>query len=84
MKISCRPNIGLWGVYPEAMACNVGGLYSDFNLGERILFYSESALLVIGSPCDSSTTKQKSDHLQSPVYTAVTSVNNVSLNFFSI
>ena len=24
------------GVYPEAMACNVGGLCSDFNLAERI------------------------------------------------
>ena len=35
-KIFC-PNIGMWGVYPEAMACNVGGLCSDFNLGERIL-----------------------------------------------
>jgi len=25
------------GKLPHAMACNVGGLYSDFNLGERIL-----------------------------------------------
>ena len=32
----CRPNIGIWGVYPEAMACNVGRLCWDFNLGECI------------------------------------------------
>ena len=37
VKISWHPNIVMWGVYPEAMACNVGGLCSDFNLGERIL-----------------------------------------------
>ena len=36
VKFSWRPNISMWGVYPEAMACNVGGLCSDFNLGERI------------------------------------------------
>ena len=35
-KKLCFPNIGICGVYPEAMACNVGGLCSDFNLGERI------------------------------------------------
>ena len=35
-KHLCRPNIGMWGVYPEAMACNVGGLCSDFILGECI------------------------------------------------
>ena len=27
----------MWGVYPEAMAWNVGAVHSDFNLGERIL-----------------------------------------------
>ena len=32
-----RPTIGMWGVYPEAMACNVSGLCSDIHLGERIL-----------------------------------------------
>ena len=37
VKISCQPNIGMWGVYPEAMACNVGGMCSDLNLIERIL-----------------------------------------------
>ena len=26
----------MWGVYPEAMAWNVGAVHSDFNLGERI------------------------------------------------
>ena len=26
----------MWGVYPEAMAWNVGGVHSDFNFGERI------------------------------------------------
>ena len=36
-KNLCRPNIGMWGVYPVAMACNVGVLCSDINLGERIL-----------------------------------------------
>ena len=36
VKISCRPNIGMWGVSPEAMAWNVGAVHSDFNLGERI------------------------------------------------
>ena len=36
-KNLCCPNIGMWGVYPEAMACNVGVLCSDINLGERIL-----------------------------------------------
>ena len=36
LKNVCRPNIGMWGVYPEAMACNVG-VCSDINLGERIL-----------------------------------------------
>ena len=30
------PKIGMLGVYPEAMAGNVGRLCSDFNLGERI------------------------------------------------
>ena len=30
-------NIGMLGVYPEAMTCNVGVLCSDINLGERIL-----------------------------------------------
>jgi hypothetical protein len=29
-----RLNIGMWGVYPEAMICNVGVLCSDINLGE--------------------------------------------------
>ena len=33
----CRPKIGMWGVYPEAMVCNVDGLYSDFNRGEQFL-----------------------------------------------
>ena len=31
-----RLYICMWGVYPEAMAWNVGGLHSDLNLGERI------------------------------------------------
>ena len=30
------PNIGMWGVYPEAMAWNVGAVLSEINLGERI------------------------------------------------
>ena len=33
----CRSNIGMWIVYPEAMAGNVGVLCSDISLGERIL-----------------------------------------------
>ena len=37
LKNLCRPKIGMWGVYPEAMACNVGVLCLDINLGERIL-----------------------------------------------
>ena len=36
MKILQSPNIGMWGVYPEAMDWNVGAVCSDFNLGERI------------------------------------------------
>ena len=40
VKIPRWPNIGMWGVYPEAMTCSVGELRSDFNLGERILRYS--------------------------------------------
>ena len=36
LKFCCRPNIGMWGVYLEATACKVGGLCSDFILGERI------------------------------------------------
>ena len=36
-KKFCRLNIGMWGVYPEAMTCNVGVLCSDINLGGRIL-----------------------------------------------
>ena len=36
VKISRRPNIGMWGVYPEAMAWNVGAVHSEINLGERI------------------------------------------------
>ena len=28
--------MGIWVVYPEAMAWNVGGVHSDFNFGERI------------------------------------------------
>ena len=44
VKISRRPNIGIWVVYPEAMACNVGGLYSDFYLGERILRWNPDCL----------------------------------------
>ena len=27
----------MWDVYPEAVACYVGGLCPDFHLGERIL-----------------------------------------------
>ena len=34
VKISCFPNKGMWGVYPEAMAWNVGDVHSDFNFGE--------------------------------------------------
>ena len=26
----------MWGVYPEAMAWNVGAVHSEINLGERI------------------------------------------------
>ena len=26
----------MWGVYPEAMALNVGAVHPDFHLGERI------------------------------------------------
>ena len=29
--------LNMWGVYPEAMTCDVGVLCSDINLGERIL-----------------------------------------------
>ena len=36
MKISCLPNIGMRGVYPEAMAWNIGAVHSNFNLGEQI------------------------------------------------
>ena len=36
-KKLCPPNIGMWGVYPEAMGCNVGVLCSDINLVEHIL-----------------------------------------------
>ena len=36
VKVSCRPNIGMWDVHPGAMTCNVGSVPSDFNLGERI------------------------------------------------
>ena len=35
VKISCCPNIGMWGVYPEAMAWNVGTVHSDFNMSEH-------------------------------------------------
>ena len=35
-KMSRCPNISMWGVYPEAIAWNVGGVHSDINLGERI------------------------------------------------
>ena len=36
-KKLCRLNIGMWGVYLEAMTCNVGVLWSDINLGEHFL-----------------------------------------------
>ena len=36
IKILQRPNIFMWGVFPEAMDWNVGAVCSDFNLGERI------------------------------------------------
>ena len=36
MKISHHLNIGIWGVYPDAMVWNVGGVHSDFNCGEHI------------------------------------------------
>ena len=32
MKMARHPNIGMWGVYSEAMAWNVGAVHSDFNL----------------------------------------------------
>ena len=32
----CRLKIGMWGVYPEAIPCNVDGLCSDFDFCERI------------------------------------------------
>ena len=31
-EIFTSPNIGMWGVYPEALAWNVGAVHSDFNL----------------------------------------------------
>ena len=37
LKNSWGPKIDMWGVYPEAVACNVGVLCSDFHLGERVL-----------------------------------------------
>ena len=36
LKIFHCPNIGMWGVYPEAMAWNIGAVYSEINLGECI------------------------------------------------
>ena len=36
VKISRCPNIGMLGVYLEAMAWNVAAVHSDFNLSERI------------------------------------------------
>ena len=32
----CPPNIGMWGVYPEAMVGNDGRFFSNFKLGEHI------------------------------------------------
>ena len=36
MKILWRPNIGMWGVNPEARGWNVGAVCSDLNLAEHI------------------------------------------------
>ena len=35
----------MWGVYPKAMACNVGVLSSDINLVERFLRKSPNSLI---------------------------------------
>ena len=37
LKKLCLSNIDMWSVYPEEMACYVGVLCSDINLGECIL-----------------------------------------------
>ena len=36
MKISHHPNIGMLGVYPDAMAWNVDAVHADFHLGQCI------------------------------------------------
>ena len=36
VKMLCHLNIGMSGVYPEALAWNVGAVHSDFKLGERM------------------------------------------------
>ena len=46
MKISWRPNIGMWGVNPEARGWNVGAVCSDFHLDECISRKSPQRTLI--------------------------------------